>query len=118
LTAAELSACKKWENKMENYVIATNSDNRIEAFYIEEGVVKHAWQKTAENATQWTEAIDLYSMNGGAGNGQPLTNATRIEACTNTDGQIHVVAFTTEGKYFTAYQTPGAWNGWLEIIQS
>jgi hypothetical protein len=100
---------------MENYVIATNVDNRVEAFYIEKSTVMHTWQLDTDNPTLWSAPNTLTASRGD--NQSPLTNALRVEATTNSNGQIHVVAYTTDGKYYTCYQTPGAWNGWAEIIQ-
>ena len=101
---------------MEDYVIATNSDNRVEAFYIDENAtVMHTWQVSPSNKTVWSKPNALFGTAPGS-NG-PLTNATRVEATTDTSGQIQVVAYTRENKYFTCYQTPGNWNGWFEITQ-
>lgn len=108
---------------MEDYVIATNSDNRVEAFYIDErGTVMHTWQLDPSNKTQWSAPNELFGTNTNSPNGnQPFTNATRVQACTDEKGQIQVVAYTKEGgeygTYYTCYQTPGHWNGWYKIEQ-
>ncbi len=107
---------------MENYVIATNSDSRVEAFYIDvTGTVMHTWQLDPTNKMAWSTAIPLFGTCPRGGSNQPLTDATRVEACTNENGQIQVVAYTKEGgqygTYYTCYQTPGFWNGWSKIIQ-
>lgn len=102
---------------MENFVIATNSDNRVEAFYVDDNsTVRHTWQQ--ESKTEWSAGQQLFGTNpDNGGSNEPLTNASRVEACTDEDGQIQVVAYTTDGKYFICYQTPGFWNGWFEITQ-
>ena len=37
---------------------------------------------------------------------------------TDENGQIQILAFTKDNKYYLCYQTPGFWNGWIEITQS
>ncbi len=101
---------------MENFVIATNSDNRVEAFYIDDNfTVMHTWQLDPANKTSWSKPNSLYGTSQDS-NGS-LTNALRVEAVTDSNGQIQVVAYTQDNKYFTCYQTPGFWNGWFEITQ-
>jgi hypothetical protein len=101
---------------MENFVIATNGDGRVEAFYIgENGTVMHTWQVDPGNKTVWSAPTALFGTSGNS-NG-PLENVVRVEADSGMRGQIQVVAYTREGKYYTCYQTPGAWAGWLEIEQ-
>ena len=101
---------------MEDYVIAINSDNRVEAFYIDENsTVMHTWQLNSEDKTVWSKPNSLYgTVPNSSGN---LTNALRVEADTDSNGQIQVIVFTKDNKYQTCYQTPGAWNGWFEIKQ-
>jgi len=101
---------------MEDYVIATNSDGRVEAFYIDENsTVMHTWQKSSSNKTDWSLPQAL--TNTTSNPRKPLTNATRVEATTDSNGQIQVVAYTSDNKYYTCYQTPGLWNGWFQITQ-
>jgi hypothetical protein len=101
---------------MENYVIATNSDGRVEAFYIDENsTVMHTWQINPGNKLDWSAPQPLFGTEPNS-NG-PLNNATRVEATTDANGQIQVVAYTTENQYLTCYQTPGFWIGWFEICQ-
>jgi len=96
---------------MENYVIATNSDNRVEAFYIENGIVMHTWE--LNNKLLWSAPNPLTN-----GNGQPLRNAIRVEATTDMQGQIQVVAYCNDNNFYICFQTPGAWNGWDKITQN
>ncbi|MGB2063905.1 MAG: hypothetical protein ACPHUL_02065 [Marinomonas gallaica] len=107
---------------MENYVIATNADSKVEAFYIDEsGTVMHTWQLEDSSKTKWSKPQPLQGTCSQTGSNEPLTNATRVEACTNPNGQIQVVAYTKEGgkdgTYYICYQTPGFWNGWNKITQ-
>ena len=105
---------------MEDFVIATNSDNRVEAFYIDStSTVMHTWQLNPSDKTKWSAPNQLFGTNPNTGGtNQPLTNASRIEACTDENGQIQILAFTKDNKYYLCYQTPGFWNGWIEITQS
>ncbi len=105
---------------MIDYCIATNSDTRVEAFYIEDdGIVQHTWQLTAGDKTSWNKGGPLYGTNPqGGGSNQNLTNAIRVQATTDDKGQIQVIACTQDFKYYTCYQTPGYWNGWFAITQS
>ena len=65
---------------MQDYVIASNSDDRVEAFYIDDnGTVVHTWQLDPSDKTKWSAAIPLTNQKGG----KALTGATRVEACTN-----------------------------------
>lgn len=98
---------------MEDFVIATNSDGRVEAFYIENGTVMHTWQINGNDKLVWSQPGALTSTKEAR---IPLTNATRVEACTGLDGQIQVVAFTADNQYKICYQTPGVWNGWFDIV--
>lgn len=99
---------------MENFVIATNADGRVEAFYIENGVVMHIWQLEPGNKQAWSAPNALYSNKPGE-EPTPLANATRVEACTGLNGQIQVVAFTADNEYMICFQTEGFWNGWFAI---
>jgi len=99
---------------MEDYVIATNPDLRNEAFYIENKTVYHTWQLNPSDKTSWSAAEPLY---GTGENNKQLTNAVRVEACSDKDGNIQVIAFTTDEKYYICYSTPGKWSGWEEIVQ-
>ncbi|WP_430409184.1 hypothetical protein [Kordia sp.] len=101
---------------MNNFEIATNSDGRVEAFYIDEAnMVAHTWQIEPGNKLIWSEANVLYGTAEGS-NG-PLENAVRVSATTNLNGQIEVVALTKSGAYFICYQINGVWNGWFQIEQ-
>ncbi|NQY31448.1 MAG: hypothetical protein HRT69_18525 [Flavobacteriaceae bacterium] len=101
---------------MEDYVIAINSDGRVEAFYIDENsTVMHVWQLKSSNKTVWSQPRPLFDPSSNPNSA--LTNATRVSAATGRDGQIQVVAYTRENKYFTCYQESGTWNGWFEITQ-
>ena len=105
---------------LEDFVVASNSDNRIEAFYIdtETSTVMHTWQLEPGNPASWSSPEPLHGTNSsGGGSNTSLTGAHRVEATTDTDGQIHVVTSTSDNTYYVCYQTPGAWNGWFEIKQ-
>lgn len=94
---------------MENFVIATNGDGRIEAFYIDESnTVMHTWQIEPNNKFIWS--LPAVLSNG-------LPNVARVEATADVRGQIQVVAYVKEGKYFTCFQEQGVWSNWLEIEQ-
>ncbi|WP_298419808.1 hypothetical protein [uncultured Kordia sp.] len=101
---------------MNNFEIATNSDGRVEAFYIDEAnMVAHTWQVEAGNKLVWSEASALYgTVEGSTG---PLKEAVRVTATTNNEGQIQVVALTKTEEYFICYQVDGVWNGWFKIEQ-
>ena len=101
---------------MEDFVIATNGDGRVEAFYIDgQGTVMHTWQMNPANKLVWSAPNALFGTTPDSDG--PLNNAKRVEACTDRNGQIQVVAFTADGKYMTCFQTPGYWNGWFAIEQ-
>ncbi len=101
---------------MEDFVVASNKDGRIEAFYIKNGSTYHTWQKSPSSYTDWTKE---YSLVGALPGG---SSAVRIEACLNrASGQIHVVVFASNGKYYTTYQSAnsaGGWVAWEQITQS
>ena len=98
---------------MEDFVIASNNENRVEAFYIQEGTVMHTAQINPGNKLKWSAPAPLI---GGNSHG-PLNNATRVEACTDAQGMIQVVAVTGNGAYVTCIQTQGGWEGWSQIEQ-
>ena len=101
---------------MNNFVIATNLDGRVEAFYIDEAnMVAHTWQVEAGNKLVWSEASALFGTAEGS-NG-PLKEAVRVAATTNGEGQIQVVAVTKAEEYFICYQVDGIWNGWFKVEQ-
>ncbi|MCH2194749.1 hypothetical protein [Kordia sp.] len=101
---------------MNNFVIATNSDGRVQAFYVDEAKnVAHTWQIEAGNKLVWSQAEVLFGVAGGSR--EPLNGAVRVAATTDLRGQIQVVALTEAGEYFTCYQTGGVWNGWFKIEQ-
>ncbi|MEM6721354.1 MAG: hypothetical protein AAF611_18645 [Bacteroidota bacterium] len=101
---------------MENFVIATNADLRVEAFYIDaEGTVMHTWQLQPGNKQVWSAPNALFGTAPGS-NG-PLQNAVRVDAATDRQGQIQVVAYTREGQYFICFQEGTVWRGWLPIEQ-
>ncbi|MGH1383984.1 hypothetical protein [Kordia sp.] len=101
---------------MNNFVIATNSDERVEAFYIDEAkMVAHTWQIESGDKLVWSQASALYGT--AEGSTGPLNNAARVAATTNGEGQIQVVAVTEAGEYFICYQIGGVWNGWFQIEQ-
>lgn len=101
---------------MNNFVIATNSDGRVEAFYIDEAnMVAHTWQVEAGNKLIWSEAEALFGT--AEGSTGPLTEAVRVAATTDNEGQVQVVALTKTEEYFICYQIGGVWNGWFKIEQ-
>lgn len=101
---------------MENFVIATNLDLRVEAFYIDAaGTVMHTWQVEPGNRRVWSAPNPLFGTVPGS-NG-PLNNAVRVQATTDRQGQIQVVAYTKDNQYFTCYQEGNAWLGWFQIEQ-
>ncbi|MBM6550158.1 hypothetical protein [Marinomonas ostreistagni] len=106
---------------MENYVIATNAENKLEAFYIDEsGTVMHTWQLDTASKTDWSKPQPLLGTCNRSGSNEPLEGAVRVEACTDHNGLIQVVAYKSEGgegAYYICYQTPGFWNGWTKITQ-
>ena len=110
---------------MKDFSIATNHDNRIEAFYIGKGgTVMHAWQLDSGDKTSWSSSEKLFGVNS-TGSNLPLTGATDVEACTDSNGQIHVIAHTKDSAdgmnktFHTCYQVPegGVWHGWYKIVQ-
>ncbi|WP_420572805.1 hypothetical protein [Kordia sp.] len=101
---------------MNNFVIATNSDGRVEAFYIDEAKnVAHTWQVEAGNKLVWSQAEALFGIRGESTG--PLNGAVKVAATTDLKGQIQVVAVTEAGEYFICYQVEGVWEGWLKIEQ-
>ncbi|WP_272149825.1 hypothetical protein [Tenacibaculum aiptasiae] len=102
---------------MENYVIATNQDGRVEAFYIEENIVMHTWQLKKDDKTIWSKPNYLFSNNNGQ-LGQPLRNAIKVDATSDMNGYIQVVACTQDGSCFTCYQNADGWFGWDLITQN
>jgi len=101
---------------MENFVIATNADLRVEAFYTDAaGTVMHTWQIEPGNKQLWSAPRELYGTYPGS-NG-PLNNAVRVQATTDAQGQIQVIAYTKENQYFTCFQVGGVWHGWFPIQQ-
>lgn len=106
---------------MENYVIAANADSKLEAFYIDEsGTVMHTWQLEDACKTHWSKPQPLVGTGSQNASTEPLTGASRVEACTNKNGLIQVVAYKQEGNegaYYVCHQTPGFWSGWAKITQ-
>ena len=104
---------------MIDFVISTNSDGRVEAFYIDDtSTVMHTWQENEGEKLVWSKANALYGTAANSPNdNKPLTNVMRVETCTDLKGQIQVIAVTKDFKYYICYQTPGFWNGWYEIEQ-
>lgn len=101
---------------MNNFTIATNVDNHLEAFYTLNGVVMHAQQKSPLERVSFTAGTELLSSkNVKEMNGKGLDNATHIETYSDEFGYIHVVACTSDSKYFTCFQTHEGWSGWHEI---
>ena len=101
---------------MNNFVIVTNLDGCVEAFYIDEAnMVAHTWQVQAENKLIWSEAEALFGT--AEGSTGPLTEAVRVAATTDRYGQIQVVALTKSKEYFICYQIGSVWNGWFKIEQ-
>lgn len=100
---------------MEDYVIASNNREKvIEAFYIENGTVMQVRQIRSSNEVKWTEGRKLV---GQGRQGEPLQDATRVEACTDHEGYIHVIAYTKNNEYCTCYQSNLGWEGWFKIQQ-
>ena len=101
---------------MNNFEIATNSDGRVEAFYVDAAnMVAHTWQVEAGNKLVWSQAEALYGTAGGSN--RPLENVVRVSATTNREGQIQVVALTKAEEYFICYQIGNVWCGWFQIEQ-
>ncbi len=98
---------------MTDFVIAINNDGRLEAFYIENGTVKHIWQYSPSDKLSWPNSGPLYGSNNPA-----LDNAISVGAYTDQNGFIQVVAKTTDGSYHICYQTADGWQGWFSINQS
>ena len=100
-----------------NFSVASNSDSRMEAFFIktdDNNTVYHTWQIAAGNALSWSHPVALTDGRGGAA----LSGVLRVEASTDMNGNIRVIAFTSERKFQTCYQTAGyAWHGWQEIVE-
>ncbi len=97
---------------MENFVIATNTDGRVEAFYTEDNKVYHTWQLNPNNKTAWSQGVELSGTNG------TLSGVNRISVASNLNGKIQVVAYSNDDKYYICYQTVnGPWTGWFEINQ-
>jgi sugar lactone lactonase YvrE len=101
---------------MDNFVIATNLDSRVEAFYVDEtGTVMHTWQLESGNRQIWSAPNALFGTAPGS-NG-PLRDAVRVQATTGREGQIQVVAYTKANQYFICYQRGNEWFGWFQIQQ-
>ncbi len=100
---------------MNDFVLATNGDGRLEAFYVEDSTVKHTWQLSPSDPLSWSNPGPLYGENS-----SPLSNVTHVGACTSEDGFIHVVARTSDGSYYLCSQVENAgnWQGWFSITQS
>ena len=104
---------------MQDYVITTNANGLISAFYIKDNNVHCTRQKDPNNKTAWTPD----SILSAAAPAEGLGTLLRVEVCLDTDNKINVIVVNEKWEYFITWQTGDydsyeEWTQWQLITQS
>ena len=108
---------------MQDYVIQTDSEDLLGAFYIQHGEIYYTHQKDPSNKENWSKNAKLPV---GQGSLPSRAELIRIEVCKDNKQQIQIVVVDTSYNYYITYQETShrwstvskTWAPWAEITQS
>ena len=102
---------------MNHFVIATNADLRLEAFFLnDQGQVMHAWQYRDTDIQLWSPPGPLYGTTDNPNCFALVARMTHLSVSTNLNGQIQVIAVSRNGQMYLCRQVAFQnWEGWFKL---